>query len=211
MSEHHDSDQTGAAIQAATQSVRAPDGLRARIEAEGRRQPRRAGLGRLLIPAAGVAAAAAIAIAIVLATGGEPTISDAAKAALRPPTEPAPAKDPRDAKLVQASIGGLQFPNYGWWQKGWKTVGARHDELSGRDALTISYRGSDGRVGYTIVDGDPLEVPADARRIDVKGKRLAAWRSDGTTVLTWREQGHTCVLASRELGVKRLVAFAAWS
>ena len=212
MSEHRDSDRIGAAISAAAQTVRAPDGLRERIEAEGRsaQAPRRALLGKLLVPAIGVAAVAAAALAVLVLGGGAPTVAETAEAALRAPTDPAPATDPRDDQLLQASIGGVQFPNYTWWQKDWRTVGARRDELSGRDSLTLIYRGRDGRIGYTIVDGEPLEVPTGAHRIVVKGKRLAALRRDGATILTWRESGHTCVLASRELGVKRLVAFAAW-
>jgi hypothetical protein len=213
MSGHRDSDRIGAAISTAAQTVRAPVGLRERIEEEGRsaQAPRRAGLGRLLVPAAGVAAVAAAALAVLLLGGGSPTIAETAAAALRAPTEPAPATDPADDQLVQASIGGIQFPNYTWWEKDWRTVGARRDELSGRDSLTLTYRGRDGRIGYTIVDGEPLEVPSGARRIEAKGKRLAAFRRDGATILTWRQNGHTCVLASRELGVRQLVAFATWS
>jgi hypothetical protein len=211
VSERPDTERIGASISAAAQTVRAPHGLRERIEAEGRgAQPRRSPLVRVLVPAAGVAAVAAAVIAVLVVGGGPPTIAETAEATLRAPTEPAPATDPRDDQLVQASIGGIQFPNYTWWEKDWRTVGARRDELSGRNALTVTYRGRDGRLGYTVVDGEALEVPADARRLEVKGKRLATFRSDGATVLTWRERGHTCVLASRDLGVDRLVAFAAW-
>ena len=211
MSEHRDTERIGAAISAAAQTVRAPDGLRERIEAERRgAQARGSPLVRLLVPAAGVAAVAAAVIAVVVLGAGPPTIAETAEATLRAPTEPAPATDPRNDQLVRASIGGIQFPNYTWWDKDWRAVGARREELSGRDALTVTYRGRGGRIGYTVVDGKALEVPAHARRLEVKGKRLAAFRSDGATVLTWRERGRTCVLASRDLGVDRLVAFAAW-
>jgi hypothetical protein len=213
LSGDRDSDRIGAAISAAAQTVRAPEGLRERIEAEGRsaQAPRRALRARLLVPAAGVAAVAAAALAVLVLGGGAPTVAETAEAALRAPTDPAPATDPGDDQLLQASIGGIQFPNYTWWAKEWRTVGARRDELSGRDSLTLIYRGRDGRIGYTIVDGEPLEVPKGAHRIEAKGKRLAAFRHDRATILTWRESGHTCVLASRELGVQRLLAFATWS
>jgi hypothetical protein len=214
VSDHRDTEQIGAAIRAAVGTVEAPASLRARI-AEDRLQepPRRPASRRLLIPLAAAAAAVAVAatIAIVLTSGGPPTISEAAQAALRSPTEPPPAKDSRDERYVRARIGGVQFPNYGWFEKDWKTVGARRAELSGRDALTVSYRGEGGHIGYTVVDGDPLDVPERARQLTAKGLRLAAFRDGDAVVLTWRAKGHTCVLASRDLDVDRLVAFATWS
>jgi hypothetical protein len=112
---------------------------------------------------------------------------------------------------VRAEIGGVRFPNYTWYAKRWRTVGARKDELSGRDALTLVYRDGGRRVGYTIVDGEPLELPAGARRVSRKGKDLAVLRRGGALVLTWRQGGHTCVLASRELDLDELAAFATWS
>ena len=212
MSDQHDTEQIGAAIRAAAATVEAPAGLRARVAEERMQEPPRRRLaGRLLIPLAGAAAVAIAAIAFVVASSGPPTISETAEAALRTPTQPAPATDPRDDRYVRARIGNVQFPNYTWWEKDWKTVGARRDELSGRDVLTLSYRGGDAQIGYAVVDGDPLEVPENARRLRAKGLRLAAFRDGDTTVVTWRAKGQTCVLASRELDVKRLVAFATWS
>ena len=165
----------------------------------------------VLIPLAGAAAAIAIVIAVFAVGGRDPTLGEATRAALRAPTQAPPEKDPRNARFVRASIGGVQFPNYTWFAKRWSTVGARRDELSGRDALTLTYRAGDRRLGYTVVDGKPLAVPSGARRLTVKGMRLAVLRRGKTVVVTWREGGHTCVLASRDMGVNEMVAFATWS
>jgi hypothetical protein len=213
MNGDRESERIGAAIRAAAGTVEAPPKLRARVAEERLGEAPRRGTSRRLLPAlAGAAAvAAAIAIALVVAGGGGPTISDAAQAALREPTGPAPAKDPRDKRFVRAEIGGVRFPNYTWYAKSWTTVGARRDELSGREALTLVYRGGGKRVGYTIVDGDPLDVPAGARRVSAKGDGYDVFRRGETLIVTWREGGHTCVLASRDLDEDRLVAFATWS
>ena len=165
----------------------------------------------VLIPLAGAAAAIAIVIAVFAVGGRDPTLGEATRAALRAPTQAPPEKDPRNARFVRASIGGVQFPNYTWFAKRWSTVGARRDELSGRDALTLTYRAGDRRLGYTVVDGKPLDVPSGARRLTAKGMHVAVLRRGKTLVVTWREGGHTCVLASRDMGLNEMVAFATWS
>jgi hypothetical protein len=212
MSEHRDTEQIGAAIRAAVGGVEAPPSLRARVAEERLRDaPRRRRSQLILAPVVGTATAAVV-VGVFTLSGGAPSLDDAAAAALRQPTQGPPAKDTRDARFVQASIGGVQFPNYTWYAKRWSTVGARRDELSGRDALTLSYRGGRGqRLGYTVVDGKPLSVPDGARRLSAKGIRLAVVRREGTLIVTWQEGGHTCVLASRDMSVKELVAFATWS
>jgi hypothetical protein len=212
MTELRDTEQVGAAIRAAAGGVEAPATLRARIAEERLRKPARGRASRLmLLPLAGAAAAVAIVIAVLATGGGDPSLGDATRAALREPTQGPPAKDPRDARFVRASIGGVQFPNYTWYAKRWSTVGSHRDELSGRDALTLTYRAGNRRLGYTIVDGKPLDVPSGARRVTAKGMRLAVLRRGGTLVITWREGGHTCVLASRNMSVDEMVAFASWS
>ena len=141
-----------------------------------------------------------------------PSVDDAVALALAPATAPAPAVDPDDMHLVRARIGGITFPNYTYaWPK-WTTAGARRDRISGRDATTVIYRGPRGDVGYTIVDGKPLDPPSGARRVRAGGVDLSVLRRDGATVVTWQRDGHTCVLAGRGAGVERqLVRFASWA
>jgi hypothetical protein len=211
MSEQRDTEQIGAAIRAAVASVEAPPNLRARIAKEQLREaPRRRRRALIVAPLAGALAAAVV--TVVFAFGGSgPTLDEAGAAALRAPTQGPPAKDESDPRFVKASIGGVQFPNYTWFAKRWSTVGVREDELSGRKALTLTYRGAGMHLGYTIVDGKPLSVPDGARRVVVKGKQYAVVRQDGRLVVAWEEQGHTCVLASRDMTARQMMAFAAWS
>jgi hypothetical protein len=211
--EQHDSEQIGAAIRAAAEGVEAPPRLRARIAGDRLREPLRRRRARwVLVPALGAIAAVALAIGfLVTGGGGPPSLAEAASAALREPTQPPPARDPRNERLVRAEIGGVRFPNYTSFDERWKAAGTRRDELSGRPALTLVYRSGKRRVGYTVVDGAPLEVPAGARRINREGLRLAVLRRHGALVVTWQQRGHTCVLASRALGLQELIAFADWS
>jgi hypothetical protein len=212
MSERRDTEHIGAAIQAAVASVAAPPGLRARIAEERVREaPRRRRRQLILAPLVGALAAVVVTVLFAMG-GGDPSLDDAAGVALRAPTQGPPAKDPSNPKFVSASIGGIQFPNYTWFAKRWSTVGARRDDLSGRDALTLTYRGAGKHLGYTVVDGKALQVPDSARRLTAKGgMRLAVVRRGDTLVVTWRERGHTCVLASRDMSVDEMVAFATWS
>ncbi|HEY3186282.1 MAG TPA: hypothetical protein VGJ70_02325, partial [Solirubrobacteraceae bacterium] len=53
--------------------------------------------------------------------------------------------------------------------------------------------------------------PDGARRVRRGALPLAVLQHRGATVVTWRRDGHTCVLASREAGVARLVRLAAWT
>lgn len=204
----------GRRIQELALEVEAPASLRTRLAAgqrtaAGRRR-------RFALPAlVGLAALAAVLLVLVGLGGGgsrAPSLDDAVALALAPPTAPAPAVDPTNMHLVRAQIGGITFPNYTYaWPK-WSTTGARRDRVSGRDATTVFYRGPRGDVGYTIVDGRPLDPPSGARRVRAGGVDLMVLRRDGATVVTWERDGHTCVLAGRGAGVERqLVRFAGWA
>ncbi len=206
----------GARIQQLALEVEAPASLRTRLTDNGHRRTanRRR---RLTLPALGglgLAALAAVVLVLVGIGGGSnaPSVNDAVALALAPPTAPAPAVDPADMHLVRARIGGIAFPNYTYaWPK-WTTMGARRDRISGRDATTVIYRGPRGDVGYTIVDGKPLDPPSGARHVRAGGVDLSILRRDGATIVTWQRDGHTCVLAGRGAGVERqLVRFASWA
>jgi hypothetical protein len=207
----------GRHIQQLALEVEAPATLRMRL-ADGP-QSRSARRRFTLSALGGVGLAAAVAVALVLVLvgvggggSGAPTVDDAVALALAPPTAPAPTIDPANTQLVRARIAGITFPNYAYaWPK-WMTTGVRRDHLSGRDATTVLYRGPRGDVGYTIVDGKPLDWPSGARHVRTGGLDLWILRSDGATVVTWQRDGHTCVLAGRGAGVERqLVKFATWA
>jgi hypothetical protein len=204
----------GRHIQQLALKVEAPASLRTRL-ADGQRTAGRR--HRFALPALGglgLAALAAVVLVLVGMGGGSsaPSVDDAVALALAAPTAPAPAIDTTNMHLVRAQIGGITFPNYTYaWPK-WKTTGARRDRISGRDATTVTYRGPRGDVGYTIVDGKPLDPPSGARRVRAGGVDLSVVRRDGATIVTWQRDGHTCVLAGRGAGVERqLVRFASWA
>jgi hypothetical protein len=212
----HDTEAIGRAIRAAAQGVQAPATLRERLGSQragdGRRGAWRLG-GRPALAAGVVAVAAALVLAVGALTGGGagPSLDDAAALALARPTQPPPPVDPANAALVRAQVGGVPFPNYAWSWAAWRTAGARQDRVGGRDATTVVYRGPAGDVGYTIVGGRPLEIPAGARHMTVAGVDLAVVRHGGATVMTWRRGGHTCVLAARSASVEQLARFATYS
>jgi hypothetical protein len=210
-----ESDAIGRRIQQLALGVEAPASLRTRL-ADGR-QPRAGRRRSFALPALGglgLAALAAVVLVLVGVGGGSraPSVDDALALALARPTAPAPAVNPTNLQLVRAQIGGITFPNYTYaWPK-WKTTGARRDRIAGRDATTVTYRGPRGDVGYTIVDGKPLDPPSGARHVRAGGVVLTVLRRDGATVVTWERDGHTCVLAGRGDGVERqLIRFATWT
>jgi hypothetical protein len=210
-SERRESERIGAAIRSAVQGVEAPTALRNQIARDGRREPvaRRRWIA---VPVLGVLLAAVFTSVTLLALGssGGPTLAEAAGLALRAPTQAAPPGDPRNERFLRAAVGGVQFPNYRY-STPFRTAGARSDELHGRHAITVVYGLGDKRIGYTIVDGKPLSVPSGARRVTREGLRIAILRRHGALAVTWREGGHTCVLASRSASLERLVAWAAWT
>jgi hypothetical protein len=67
-----------------------------------------------------------------------------------------------------------------------------------------------GTLGYTIVAGTPLAVPASARAFSYHGIRFASFTQAGRTVVTWRRDGHTCVLSGDRAGIRTLRELAAW-
>jgi hypothetical protein len=209
-----ESDAIGRRIQQLALEVEAPASLRTRLADGRRRARRRPGFALPALGGLGLAALAAVVLVLVGLGGGPsaPSVDDAVALALAPPTAPAPAINPTNMQLVRAQIGGITFPNYTYaWPK-WKTTGARRDRIAGRDATTVTYRGPRGDVGYTIVDGKPLDPPSDARRVRAGGVELLVMHRDGATVVTWQRDGHTCVLAGRGAGVERqLVRFAGWA
>ncbi|HMJ37620.1 MAG TPA: hypothetical protein VK501_27185 [Baekduia sp.] len=215
-----DTDAVGRRIRQASLSIDAPPRLRARVTEQRVRAGHRSGARgvRWWRPAVAAGLAAAVALVLVVAGltggdgGGSPSFDDAAQLALARPNAPAPAVDPANTTRVSAQLGGIDFPNYAYaWPK-WRTAGTRQDRVGGREAVTVTYRGPKGDVGYTIVDGKPLDEPAGARHVTVGDVRLAVLQRGATTFVTWRRAGHTCVLASRAPGVEaQLVRFAAWA
>jgi len=198
-------------IRAAAATVRAPQSLRAAVAQErlavGQSAPRRS---RSLIFAGAAAAALVLAVAVVLVSGSGGrqggSVADAAQVALRAPTDGPPART-SDGR-VRLSVGGVSFPDYADW-KGWRAVGTRTDTVAGRAAVTVVYGRGAKRVGYTIVDGHPLRIPAGAKRLTYDGLDFWVLHRGDARYITWQRDGRTCVLATRETKLARLLEFAA--
>ncbi len=197
----------------------APASLRASIEAEigapaigrSRRAAGRHRRGPALVIPALTALAVAVAAVLVALRGatGTPTVPQAARLALAAATMPAPAVDASDPSRLRLSAAGIPFPN---WASagGWKAVGARSDVLDGRRVQTVFYADRAGtRVGYAIVSGAALAVPGGGRTVTLYGGAgLTLGRVGGARLITWRRDGHTCVIAGRTISDATLVTLA---
>ena len=202
-----------ALIQAAVAQTRAPLGLRERIETSRERaRParRRWTLGGSLAGAVG-----ALALAIVLATGGgtaAPTVAAAAQFAQLQPAAAAPAVDSSHPSLLKRSVGGVRYPS---WQDEfpWKASGVRTDKIDDRNTTTVFYDNPQGaRIGYTIVDGKALDEPSGQRSLDQGDEHYVVLRRGDRTIVTWRRGGHTCILSGpSKVSTDKLLALASWS
>jgi len=96
---------------------------------------------------------------------GRPTLDEAAAFGGQPATGPAPAAQ---GKLLAAEQDGVAFPE--WDTKfGWEATGIRTGEVEGRDATTVYHEKEGKTLAYTIVGGDALDVPDDARSVTAEG------------------------------------------
>ena len=196
-----------------TADTGAPARLRAHVERrQGAGRAARRRPGRLLTGGA-VAAAAAIALALVLVLpgglSGGPSVADAAALAVARPNQAAPAAVPGTPQLLRAQVEHVPFPNYAA-KFGWRPVGARQDDLAGRDATTVFYAKGGRTIAYTIVSGDPLDPPGGARSTTRGGVEYRTFRTGGRTAVTWERGGHTCVLSGTTGAPAELLALADW-
>jgi hypothetical protein len=194
-------------IRGAAAEVRAPLALRERLEAQRVYSWRPRARRRFFSVALAGAAAAAALLAVVLAGPSGPTLQEAAAFGALPATGPAPAAE---GKLLDASQDGVAFPEWGA-KFGWKAIGVRTGEVEGRDATTVQYEKDGKTLAYTIVGGDALDTPDDARTIDAEGTPVELFRtSDGRPAATWERDGHTCVLAGAGVPDAKLAELAGW-
>lgn len=188
-----------------------PQRLRSLVEREhaGRRRTRRTRPLRLGVAAAAVAALTAVALVVLPSGVGDPTVLQAAVLAERPARAAAPAPVP-GRPLLDRRAEGLAFPD--WKAKfRWRATGARVDNVENRRATTVFYENPRGaRIGYTIVSGAPLALPAGARGAVREGVRLRSVERDGRIVVTWLRGGHTCVLSGEGVARDVLLELAGW-
>jgi hypothetical protein len=182
-----------------------PAGLRTRVREAPRPRPL-----VWLAPAAGVAALLIAAVLVLPGLfAGSPSVEQAAALAARSATEPTPAVVADRPGLLARDVDGVTFPDWGK-QFGWHASGARTDEIAGRHAVTVFYRHMDHRIGYTIVSGKPLEVPANAQRMRVNGVDLAMYHDGERTITVFERGGHTCLLAGHVIHPDTMPKLASW-
>ena len=187
-------------------------GATQRTREHGSRPSRSLHLPRL---AAGGAFAGAVAVllVLVLTTGGStnaPTVLQASGAGLRTATATAPAESPRNPHLLAVSAAGIDYPYWGG-KLGWRTVGARTDTVGGRTVTTVFYTDSRARrIGYSIVAGDALAIPAGSASVERHGVSFHILSRANPTIVTWREAGHTCILTARGVSAGTLMRLATW-
>jgi hypothetical protein len=162
----------------------------------------------LFVPAATALAVAVAALVVALGGGGSaaPTIPQTARLALSAATSPAPPEDAAHRNLLSLRFDGIAFPYYGR-TAGWKTTGTRRDSLGGRRVVTVFYAAHGTRVGYSIVSGSPLPV-GGGTLVARGGVRYWLQRRAGAQLVTWRQSGHTCVIAGRGVGRETLLGLA---
>jgi hypothetical protein len=189
-----------------------PPTLRTRLAAQSARAAtpaQRRGLRLALAGCVAVVSVVAVLALTLAGQGGGPTLADAARPAAQPATAAAPARDPGRPTLLRASFAGVSYPD---WQRefGWRATGRRHDTLGGRSAETVFYQHTHHRIGYTVVDGKPLDVPGGARRFVVDGLEMRAYTDGPRDVVTFRRNGRTCVLAGEVHRRATLLKLASW-
>ena len=213
-----------AALLRALDDIVAPDRLRMAVaeavaDAERAQAPRRSSwlLRRgalhfaraVAVPLVIVIVLAFAAQRIIAPNGGTatPSARDAATVALRQPTTPAPAVT-GGGETLAAHAGPIAFPT--WTRAGWHAVGARTDTVAGHELRTVFYADAAGqRIGYAIADA---QLPVAGGQLVVRrGARLRVLDRGATSVVTWRRDGRTCVLAGRGVPVGRLLTLASYA
>jgi hypothetical protein len=137
------------------------------------------------------------------------TIGRVAELAVLPATAPAPAPDPREPKLLEASVDGVAFPSYAD-ELGWEATGARSDTIGGRRVETVLYELAGERLGYSIVAGGAVGLPGSVVHVTREGTDVHVAELGGRLVLTWLRRGRTCVLSGDGVDRETLLGLAVW-
>ncbi len=155
--------------------------------------------------------AAAVALALVGTSGAGPTLSEATALTLRGPSMSAPAENSASRTSLTAAVDGVAFP---YWEHrfGWRASGQRIDSLDGRTIRTVFYTNSAGlRIGYAIVAGRPAPDIASGAVRWRDGTRYQLTSEHGAPVVTWKRDGHLCIVSGRGVNAKTLLALASWN
>jgi hypothetical protein len=193
--------------------VRAPASLHRQVEAMFTPARRRRMFATPRVGFAAAAATALVAAAVAIGLSGRPSpglsVQQAAAFTLSPATMVAPAESRAHRAQLAAAVGGVPFP---YWRErfGWRSSGARTDQLAGRSVTTVFYSNAEGRrIGYAIASGSAPTVHGGTvvRRWGVSYRLLTL---DGATVVMWQREGHLCVVSGRDVSAYTLLSLASW-
>lgn len=197
-------------VRTAAGAVRAPAQLRERIAAEGARARRPAARRRVALGGSLAVGLAILVLALVLVlpggSPGGPSVSQAAALGARGPTAPAPPARPGHAALLARDVDEIYFPT--WRGLGWQATGERVDRLDGRLLDTVYYRSGGWTIAYTIVAGPALAQPARPWLTVQAGTELRRLGRSGRSIVTWRRDGHTCILSGTRASERALLGLA---
>lgn len=164
--------------------------------------------------AAAVAAAAVVVLVLVLVgsngSSGSLTLRKASPLTLRAATMAAPAQSASHPAELDASVQGVSFP---YWEEhfGWRSSGARVDQVGGRAVTTVFYTNGNGeRIGYAIAAGSAPSVAGGV----VNWRDGTPYRlldENGAPVVTWTRDGHLCVVSGRGVNSAMLLKLASAS
>jgi hypothetical protein len=82
--------------------------------------------------------------------------------------------------------------------------------LGDHRAVTVYYTWHGHQLAYTIVTIPALREPT-AEVVMARGLQLRALSLHGRQIVTWRRDGRTCVLSSRDVPARQLEQLAAWA
>jgi anti-sigma factor RsiW len=193
-----------------TRTQRAPEQLRARLEAARPRAQAAARRRRLGWSTGLAGAVAAVAATLVLVLpGSAPTLVQASAVATLGAVQPAPPPDPQAPRTrLGTDVQEVYFPN--WSGKGWHAIGQRADTIHGRHMTTVYYQWGRAKIAYTIVSTPALAQP-NAPVSYVGGLALRTLTVNGRDVVTWQRDDHTCILSTaHDVAPAVLRGLAAW-
>jgi hypothetical protein len=165
------------------------------------RPPRRA--PRAALRPALAAACGLLALALVLGLAlnrPEGTLAAAVEISTRPAREPPPSG---------REFAGVTFPD---WERefSWRATGARRDRIDGRATDTVYYQHTHHRIGYTVLSGPAVALPAKGRRVVRDELTIQLYHDGPRTVAVFERAGRTCVLAGVVHRDDTLIRLAAW-
>jgi hypothetical protein len=200
-------------VVAAQRTVAAPAALRALVGAERVRRRPLFGPRRLGLAAGGFAVVAAALIAAFLVfpddVSGDSLIAQATAAHAKPVERAAPQEQAGAPTLLDFERHGVVFPA---WRTtfAWDAVGERDDTAEGRQIATVLYRKAERSIGYSVISGDRIEPPTNARRVERDGTDVRVLTQGDRVVVVFERQGRTCVMSGVGVAEATMVELAAW-